>query len=100
MYTLLAIFAKITVGDKNESEQVNLPMTTDADLFTNALDLTYFIAGIVAVVVIVVSGIMYITSSGDAPKVAKAKNMLLYAVVGLILVILAFTITKIVIGRF
>ncbi len=73
----------------------------DADvLLQNGLNLTYFIAGAVAVIVIVVAGIMYAVSSGNAGRVTKAKNLLTYSIVGLVLVLTAFTITNFVIGRF
>lgn len=70
------------------------------DLLANALNLAYFIAAIIAVIVIIISGIMYITSSGDPGRVTKAKNLITYAIVGLILVLVAFIITGFVAGRF
>lgn len=98
IYTLVS---KINTGsDPNSTTEINLTKVEGNTLLTNALDLTYFIAGIIAVIVIVIAGMMYINSGGDAARVAKAKNMLTYAVVGLILVIMAFAITKLVIGRF
>lgn len=63
------------------------------------LNNVYFIAGVVAVVVIIIGGMSYITSSGDSSKVTKAKNMIVYAVVGLVLTMLAFGITNFVIAR-
>lgn len=47
------------------------------------------VVGIVAVVMIIISGFKYITSGGDATKVASAKNTIIYALVGLIVVALA-----------
>lgn len=73
---------------------------TGQELLTNALNLTYFIAGVVAVIIIIIAGLLYVTSSGDPGKVTKAKNTLLYAVVGLVIILLAFTITAFVTGRF
>ena len=43
---------------------------------------------------------MYVTSTGDAGRVTKAKNLLTYAIVGLIIILSAFAITNFVIGRF
>lgn len=42
-----------------------------------------FIAGIAAIIMVLVSGFKYITSSGDAGKVGSAKNTLIYALVGI-----------------
>lgn len=58
-----------------------------------------FILAAVSVVVIIIAGITYTTSGGDATLVAKAKNTLLYAVVGLIVAIMAYAIVNYVIGK-
>lgn len=57
----------------------------------------YFWAGIVAVIVIVIGGIRYTTSNGDANQIKSAKNTILYAVVGLVVIIMAAAITQFVI---
>ena len=49
------------------------------------------------VIVIIVGGIRYTTSNGDAAGVKSAKNTILYAVVGLIVIIMASAITQFVI---
>lgn len=50
------------------------------------------VVGIVAVVVIIIGGISYLISQGDAGKVAKAKNTILYGVIGMFVALLAFAI--------
>lgn len=77
-----------------------VPQLTGEQILTNALNLTYFILGSLAVVMIIWSGISYITAAGDSGKIARAKNSLVFAIVGLIIVIAAFAITGFVIGRF
>lgn len=57
------------------------------------------IAGIIAVIMIIVGGLKYITSSGDASSVSSAKNTIVYAVVGLIFVALAQFIVRFVIDK-
>jgi hypothetical protein len=47
------------------------------------------IVGFVAVVMIIVGGIKYITSGGDSGNISGAKNTIIYAVIGLIIVALA-----------
>ena len=59
-----------------------------------------FVVGIAAVIVIIIGGIMYTTSSGDASSVTKAKNTILYAVIGLVVAFLAFAIVNWVVGAF
>ena len=47
------------------------------------------VIGIVAVIMFIISGFKYITSGGDSNGVSSAKNTLIYAIVGLIIVALA-----------
>lgn len=56
------------------------------------------VLGIVAVVVIVVGGQRYIVSQGDANKVAAARGMVIYGVVGLVIALLAFAIVNFVLS--
>lgn len=78
----------------------NIPTTSAEVVLNTALNSVYMVAGIVAVIVIIIAGYMYVTSQGDSSAVTKAKNAILYAVIGLVVIILAFAITWFVIGRF
>lgn len=57
-------------------------------------------ATIVSVIVIIVSGLMYMLAAGDPGKITKAKDALLYSVVGLVVSLLAFAIVYFVTGAF
>lgn len=65
----------------------------------NVIDTLFVVVGAIAVIIIIVGGIRYITSTGDATRIQKAKDTILYAVIGLIVVILARAIVGFVIGR-
>lgn len=90
-------FVWAIVGDTNAD---GIPTATGADILTAGLNTAYFIAGVMAVIVIITAGITYATSAGDSGKVTRAKNQILYAVIGLILVLSAFTITGFISGGF
>ena len=62
-------------------------------LVTNLIQWTIGIAGIVAAIFLVLGGVSYMTSAGDSSKLQKAKNTILYAIIGLIVVALAEIIT-------
>ena len=62
------------------------------------LNVVYFWAGIAAVIVIIISGVYFMISRGEADKIKKAKTALMYAVIGLIIVICAAAITNFVIN--
>jgi len=100
MNDLLIRLAVATGTDPNSTTTVNIPTTDASDLLTNGLNLVYFLAGTISVIVIIIAGIMYASSSGDAGRITKAKNLLTYSVVGLIIVLVAFIVTNFVIGRF
>lgn len=60
----------------------------------------FAVSAVVAVISIIIYGIMYSVSAGDPGKVSKAKNGIIYSVVGLLVVWCAFVITNYVAGRF
>lgn len=64
------------------------------DLIGVLVNTLLFIVGTLAVVMIIVSGIFYVISSGDAGKVAKAKNTLMYSIVGLVIALIAFVLVN------
>jgi hypothetical protein len=68
-------------------------------IITNVINTILFALGIGAVVMIVIGGIRYTTSNGDASAVKGAKDTVLYAVVGLIVAMMAFLIVNFVIDR-
>lgn len=82
------------------AEVPDIPTASAETVLSNALNIVYFIAGAICVIVIIVAGIMYTTSGGDSGSVTKAKNLILYSVIGLVVILVAFTITWFVIGRF
>jgi hypothetical protein len=57
------------------------------------------IAGIAAVIMILIGSIMYVTSGGDAGKVSSAKDTIMYAAVGLVIISIAQAIITFVIGK-
>jgi hypothetical protein len=65
-------------------------------IITIVMNVLLMIVGALAIAFIVIGGIKYITSGGDEKKVASAKNTILYAVIGLVVAILARVIIGIV----
>jgi hypothetical protein len=77
-----------------------IPALSADAILSSVLNTVYLVAGVVAVIVIIIAGYMYVTSNGDSAVVVKAKNAITYAVVGLVFIVLAFAITWFVVGRF
>lgn len=68
-------------------------------ILRTALNLISLAVGVIAVIMIIVGGLKYITSQGDSNSINSAKDTLLYAVVGLVVVLLAQVIVQFVLGR-
>ena len=56
------------------------------------------VLGLLAVVVIIYGGFMYTTSAGDSSKIKKAKDTIMYGVIGLVIALLAFAIVNFVVS--
>jgi hypothetical protein len=69
------------------------------DIVTLVVNIFSIVVGIVAVIMIVVGGFKYITSGGDSGNITSAKNTIVYAVIGLVIVALAQFIVKFVLDK-
>jgi type IV secretory pathway TrbL component len=56
------------------------------------------ITGLIAVIYLVIGGLKYVTSGGNKDSVAAAKNTILYAIIGIIVILLAYVIVNIIVG--
>lgn len=63
------------------------------------INILSIVAGVAAVIMIIIGGLRYITSGGDSSGVASAKNTIIYAVVGLVVVAMAQFIVRFVLGK-
>ncbi len=59
------------------------------DVIKTVIEILSFIVGALAIIMIIVGGIRYVTSGGDANSISAAKNTILYAIVGLVIAVLA-----------
>jgi len=74
--------------------------TAVGDYIIAGVNILSILVGVIAVVMIIIGGIKYITSNGDAGNVTGAKNTIMYALIGLIIVALSQVIVKFVLGSF
>ena len=65
----------------------------------NITNTMLFLLGAVAVIAIIIGGFMYATAAGDAGKVKNAKNTIMYAVIGLVVALLAWGIVSFVVKQ-
>jgi Na+/serine symporter len=77
-----------------------LPQTdADQDTLNTIFSIVFVTIGAIAVLMIVIAGLRYIAARGEPTKMAEAKNMILYSLVGLVIAALAATFVNYVLGR-
>lgn len=75
-------------------------LTGTGGVFATVTNILLFIIGAVAVIMLVIGGIRYTISGGDQAQVKAAKDTILYAIIGIIVAILAYAAVNFVIGSF
>jgi cytochrome bd-type quinol oxidase subunit 2 len=106
------VSAEDTQVNKNLNCGANLDFGTDCqgtgneeagadinNLVTRVINIISLVVGVIAVIMIIVGGLKYITSQGESAGVTSAKNTIMYAIVGLIVVALAQVIVRFVVNR-
>jgi hypothetical protein len=68
-------------------------------IFTTIINVALYIIGAISVVMLIYGGIRYTTSGGNAANVTAAKNTILYAIVGIVVALLALAIVNFVVGQ-
>ena len=79
-------------GDEN-------PLYGENGIITRATSIVAIVAGIAAVIMIIIGGFKYVTSTGDSASVNSAKNTILYAIIGLVIAMVAQSIALFVLRR-
>lgn len=93
----IVVFAQqVQAPDSINNVKVDLSGTTLQNVFNFILAL----AGAIAVAFIVFGGIKYILSQGDPNDIKQAKDTILYALVGVVVVVISFMLVNFVIGKF
>ena len=90
----LTIDAKPNTVGKDDTQKGEDAVANIANIINGVIG----VLGLVCVVVMIIGGVNYMTSSGDAEKVKKAKNTILYGLIGLVICVLAFALVNWVIG--
>lgn len=91
----------INLGDAGSTQNCTEDTggSTINSIVEDVVNFLSWIVGVISVIMIIVGGFRYITSGGDSTKVTSAKNTIIYALIGLILVALAQFIVNFVIAR-
>lgn len=96
------ILTQLAIGENRiDPAEIGLknPVTDPNVLLHTVLNTVYFWAGIIAVIIIIVAGYMYTTSNSSAARMSRAKDAILYSIVGLAVILVAFTATQFILGQ-
>ena len=89
------------IGEADEIEFVSDLTGGEGDLkaLVNTI-LSYFLGflGFVCVIMVIYGGVLYVTSAGNEENVNKAKKILLYAAVGIIVIMISFALVNTILG--
>lgn len=66
-------------------------------IFNTVANTLIFLVGAIAVLFLIIGGLRYVVSNGEAKNVEAAKNTILYAIIGIVVAILAYAAVKFVI---
>ena len=82
-------------------EMVDAIVQNEADIYAlvnTIANAVLFVIGVMSVGILMWGGVRYALSGGDSKKVTEAKNTILYALIGLLIVIFSYAIAVFVIG--
>ncbi|MFZ2275639.1 MAG: pilin [Candidatus Nanogingivalis sp.] len=85
-----------SAGDSSVCDKSSINLKTTARNIINTL---LWVVGVAAVIMIIYGGIQYVISAGDSGKVGKAKNTILYAVIGLVVAVMSYAIVNFVVSN-
>lgn len=88
----------VTTTDSAECDDANTGPTVISVIKT-AISLLSWVVGIAAIIMIIIGGFKYIISSGDSANITSAKNTILYAIIGLVIVAFAQFIVRFVLAK-
>lgn len=89
-----------TIADGALCSQPTGTPATIQNTFSTIANTLIFIVGAVAVIMLVIGGLRYALSAGDSSAVKGAKDTILYALIGVIVAVIAFAAVNFVITRF
>jgi len=92
-FTILPAQAALDLG-VNHAANIGLNNTTPQNLVVNIIKVILTFLALIAVVLILYAGFLWMTAAGNDDKVAQAKSIITNAVIGLVLILAAWGITN------
>lgn len=96
LLTLFVVFAPVFAAVSNEGwnpdglTATNLPDRSVADILLTFIDWALVIIGLLGVIVFIYGGFIYLTAQGDPQNTERAKRIIIYAIVGIVVSVLGY----------
>ena len=103
LYILLAYLLPIPVfaADLGLSKATSIGLKGDlVGMIATIIKTGLTLVGAVALAMVVYGGFLYISAAGDESQIKKAKTVLIYAIIGIIVIGIAYALVAFVIGAF
>ncbi|MFA5004360.1 MAG: pilin [Candidatus Saccharimonadales bacterium] len=91
--------ANLSVDSGGSCSNTSQGTSTINGIIKTVINVFSIIVGVVSVIMIILGGLRYITSGGDSTSVSGAKNTIIYAIIGLVIVALAQFIVQFVLNK-
>lgn len=112
---LAATWAQVSLASNHDCTPGSDPLTRGIDcakptgakgdlfgagsIFQTVADTLIFLVGAIAVIMLIIGGLMYVLSQGNKDSITNAKNTILYAIIGIVVAVLAFAAVRFVAGQ-
>ena len=70
----------------------------EGGIFNTIANVLIFLVGAIAVIYLIIGGLRYVTSGGDPKAVSAAKDTILYAIIGIVVAVIAYALVTFVIS--
>ena len=109
VFALVAVFTPVTpasaqcdasegisggVNCANPGDDVPQTLFGAGSIFNTIVNILLFIIGAISVIMLIWGGIRYTTSAGNSASVTSAKNTIMYAIIGLVIAVLAYAVVN------
>lgn len=78
----------------NFDNDVKTDVGSPSNLAVRIVNFLLLVAGAVAIIFLIIGGIRYMVSSGNSDQIEKAKHTILYAIIGILIVIFSYAIVN------
>ncbi|PIV07920.1 MAG: hypothetical protein COZ34_04685 [Candidatus Pacebacteria bacterium CG_4_10_14_3_um_filter_34_15] len=94
MNIVRSVYAEVDFGNKDLNPVAKFDSITS--LVNLIVPIMMIIGGIITLTMLLLGAYKYLTSEGNPEKISKAQSVLIYAIIGLFLIVASFVLTKII----